>query len=128
MPGVVGPERSWSRRDVLRAGGAVGAVAVVGGFSAVVPACSTTAKPSAAADPLRALGTSLAKGPSGQDLKAAVPDGLRDRLTDPAAVATALAEMQADVRRDFAEHRIVVADGWRLSTTEGTVLVAYATR
>lgn len=124
-----------SRRTLLRLTGVAAAVVVL------APACSASSSSSSAehdestiagstaadeADPLRAMGRSLAAGPQGQELAGQAPDGLASHLTDPAAVVSVLAQKESDIRNDFAQSRTVVADGWLVSRTEAVTLVAYA--
>jgi hypothetical protein len=106
-----------SRRAVLKA-------AALGlGTAMLAPAClsSSAGTPD---DPLLTLGRTLDEGPD-RDALRPIADTIGP-LADAAAVEAALARLDLETRRDFAEGRTVLGRGWLLARTEAATLVAYA--
>ena len=116
-----------SRRTLLRGAASASLLVVL----AAVPGCSGDGgRPGAEGDdgspsPMLALGRSLAAGPAFATLDA-VPLLDLGAVRSDDDVVRAVVDGDVRIRADLAAGRVVVADGWLLSTTEGAVLVASA--
>lgn len=122
MPAL--PPRPISRRAVLRTAVGVTALGVAApALGLVTTACGVLGDGDD--DALRSLGRDLAEGSDGDHL-ATVDLAEVTPISDRSQVFTALDRLADRIRRDLAEGRTVLGDGWLLAETEAAVLVAYA--